>query len=435
MVTEANGVEMADMERKVKLTDRIVNGAKPEALRYVIWDTEKKGFGLRVEPSGHKSFIVRYRTNGGGRNAPRRQMKIDGASGTVLTADAARKVANRILADVAHGKDPQDELAAKRREMTVSALCDLYLQEGTETKKASTLSTDTGRIERHIKPLLGKRLITEISGTDIEHFMRDVAKGKTKADIKTKKWGRAIVEGGKGTATRTVGLLGGIFSFAVRRKLRPDNPVRGVKRYADKTGERFLSAKELAMLGEVLREFEADGANRSALAIIRLLTFTGARKSEITGLKWSEVDFERSCLRLADSKTGAKVIPLGPPALAILSALEQVEGSPFVFPAEAGENAFQGMEKVWRKVRVKAKLKDVRLHDLRHSFASVGLAGGDALPIIGKLLGHADLKTTARYAHLADDPVKAAAGRISGAIAATMAGKPKGKIVAMKKAR
>ena len=430
---------MAETERREKLTDRIVNGAKAKAVRYVIWDTEKKGFGLRVEPSGHKSFIVRYRTNGGGRNAPRRQMKIDGANGTVLTADAARKVANRILADVAHGKDPQDELAAKRREMTVSALCDLYLEEGTETKKASTLATDKGRIERHIKPLLGKRLITEISGTDIEHFMRDVAKGKTKADIKTKKWGRAIVEGGKGTATRTVGLLGGIFSFAVRRKLRPDNPVRGVKRYADKKGERFLSAKELATLGEVLRAFESDGANGSALAIIRLLTFTGARKGEIAGLKWSEVDLDQSCLRLSDSKTGAKVIPLGPPALTILADLSDlcelapIDGSPLVFPAEAGANAFQGTEKVWRKVRIAANLKDVRIHDLRHSYASFALAGGDTLPIIGKLLGHSDLKTTARYAHLADDPVKAAANRISGTIADAMAGSPRGKIVPFKK--
>ncbi len=424
---------MADKERKAKLTDRVVNAAKAEPQRYVVWDTDKKGFGLRVEPSGHKSFIVRYRTNGGGRSAPRRQMKLSGATGMGLTADAARKLAERILGQVANGKDPQDELAAKRREMTVSVLCALYLDEGTETKKASTLATDKGRIERHIKPLLGKRLITEISSADVERFMRDVANGKTKANVKTKKYGRAIVDGGKGTATRTVGLLGGIFSFAVRRKLRSDNPVRGVKRYADNKGKRFLSAKELATLGETLRTYEAKGANSSALAIIRLLTFTGARKSEITGLKWNDVELERSCLHLSDSKTGAKVIPIGPPALAILSELTAVEGSPYVFPAEAGGGAFQGTEKIWRKVRDAAKLRDVRIHDLRHSFASVGLAGGDALPIIGKLLGHADVKTTARYAHLADDPLKAAATRISGSIAAAMAGKPIAEIVSLKK--
>ena len=139
-----------------------------------------------------------------------------------------------------------------------------------------------------------------------------------------------------------------------------------------------------------------------------------------------------SCLRLSDSKTGAKVIPLGPPALAILSDLIVVEGSPFVFPAEAGSGAFQGTEKIWRKVRDAAKLQDVRIHDLRHSFASVGLAGGDALPIIGKLLGHSDVKTTARYAHLADDPVRAAASRISGSIAAAMNGKSGAKVVTLK---
>lgn len=126
-------------------------------------------------------------------------------------------------------------------------------------------------------------------------------------------------------------------------------------------------------------------------------------------------------------------LPIGPPALAILSELTPVEGSPLVFPAEAGVNAFQGTEKIWRKVRVAANLKDVRIHDLRHSFASFGLAGGDALPIIGKLLGHSDVKTTARYAHLADDPVKAAANRISGTIAAPMAGEPRAKIVALSK--
>ncbi len=252
-----------------------------------------------------------------------------------------------------------------------------------------------------------------------------MSSGKTKVDLKTGKRGRAIVEGGKGTATRTVGLLGGIFSFAVRQKLRTDNPVRGVKRYRDKKGERFLSLKEMATLGEVLRSLEIAGTNRSALAIIRLLALTGARKGEIANLKWSEVDLDRSYLRPHDSKTGAKVIPLGPPALEILSQLAPVEGTPFVFPAEAGPNAFQGTEKVWRKVRQASDLADLRIHDLRHSFASSGLSAGDSLAMIGKLLGHADVKTTARYGHLADDPVKQAAARISNSIAAAMGSESK----------
>ena len=424
---------MADIERKAKLTDRVVNSAVSEAHRYIIWDTEKPGFGLRVEPSGHKSYIVRYRANGGGRNAPRRQMTIKSTGSNILSAQDARKIARGILADVEKGQDPAHELHKKRQEMTIAALCGLYLEEGAEIKKPSTLATDRGRIERHIKPLLGARLISEISSADIERFMKDVAKGKTAVDVKTKKRGRAIVEGGKGTASRTVGLLGGIFTFAVKRKLLAINPVRGVKRYADNKGERFLSAKELAVLGEALRVFEAKGANKAALAIIRLFTFTGARKGEIASLKWSEVDLERSCLRLADSKTGAKVISLGPPALEILSEMQPTGGSPFVFPPESGKNAFQGTEKVWRKVRKAANLNDVRLHDLRHSFASIGLLSGDSLPLIGKLLGHADVKTTARYAHLADDPLKAAANRISGNIAAAMEGKPGATVVRIRK--
>jgi integrase len=326
-------------------------------------------------------------------------------------------------------------LRAKRGEKTVAELCDLYLVEGTSTKKPSTLATDRGRIARHIKPLLGRKLVSDVTQGDVERFMRDVAEGKTKADIKTKARGRAIVEGGKGTASRTVGLLGGIFAFAIRHKLRADNPVRGVHRYPDNRGERFLSAKEMARLGESLRALEADGANRSAIAIIRLLTFTGARKSEIAGLEWREVDIERSCLRLKDSKTGAKAIPLGPPALAILSKIKPMQGSPYVFPAEAGGGTFQGTENVWRKVRIAAKLNDVRIHDLRHSFASMGLMTGDALPVIGKLLGHADIKTTSRYSHLADDPLRAAANRISSNIAAAMMGKRSATVVPLKRAK
>jgi len=424
VVTKTKRCKMAVIERRAKLTDKVVRDAAPGAKRYILWDTALTGFGLRVEPSGHKSFVVRYRVKPGGKNAPRRQMMLTANPGETLTASEAREVAVNILADVTKGKDPAEERDVKRREMTVAALCDFYLKEGVGDKKASTLIIDKGRIERHIKPLLGEKRLSEVTDRDVNRFMSAVANGKTAADVKTKAHGRAIVEGGKGTAARTVGLLGGIFSFAVAEKLRADNPVRGVKRYADKKGERFLSGKELSALGEALRSLEAEGANKSAIAIIRLLTFTGARKGEITGLRWSEVDLERSCLRLGDSKTGAKVIMLGPPALAILSEFNPVEGSTFVFPAESGGGTFQGTEKVWRKARTRAGLSDVRLHDLRHSFASIALEAGNSLALIGKLLGHADVKTTSRYAHLADDPLKAAANKISDSIAAAMEAKP-----------
>ena len=431
-----------DKLAKRNLTKRTVDAAKATTKDYVLWDEALTGFGLRVRPTGQKSFVAVYRV-GRGRGGTLRKLTI-GKYGEKLTADQARAKAHKFLLDAGAGGDPALKLRHERTESTVSELCDLYLREGCKDKKASTLATDQGRIERHIKPLLGRKRISLVSQDDVERFLIDVSAGKTKVVIKTKKRERELVKGGKGTAARTVGLLGGIFSFAVRQKLRPDNPVRGVKRSADKKSARFLSPKELADLGQALRTLEDQGHNRNAIAILRLLTFTGARKTEIASLKWREVDIDHSCLRLEDSKTGAKIILLGPPALTILSDLSRGRAqlqldlgtpSPFVFPPLTGESHFQGTEKVWRKARKLAGLPGVRIHDLRHSFASMGLASGAALPVIGALLGHADVKTTARYAHLADDPVRQAADSISNELAAAMSGAPKAKVVQFPKAK
>ena len=211
-------------------------------------------------PSGVKTFIVEYRPGAGGRGVPKRRATL-GRYG-VLTPDEARDLAKGVLVRVHSGADPAGDKAKLRAELTVAQLCDLYLDEGCDTKKASTIATDRGRIERHIKPLLGRKRIGEVTRSDVERFMRDVANGKTAADVKTGKFGRAIVEGGKGTATRTVGLLGGIMSFAVSRRLRDDNPVRGVKRYPDKKGETFLSAAELGRIGAALTNAEAPARAR-----------------------------------------------------------------------------------------------------------------------------------------------------------------------------
>src|SRR5688572_30844640 len=288
-----------------RITKRTVDALKITGREYVHWDEELKGFGVRVRSSGARSFVAVYRT--GGRNTPLRRVTI-GAVGKI-EADRAREEAKAIIRQAELGQDRAADKAKARAEWTFERVCDLYLDEGCETKKASTIATDKGRIERHIKPLLGKKRIGEITRSEVEKFMRDVAGGKTAADVKTKERGRAIVEGGKGTATRTVGLLGGIMSFAVARRLRADNPVRGVKRYPDRKGETYLSPRELARIGAALAAAEAAGANPSALAIIRLLAFTGARKSEVAALRWREVDLDRGYLRLGDSKTGAKVVP------------------------------------------------------------------------------------------------------------------------------
>lgn len=432
---------MAGEKSMSKLTKRLVDAAQPNDRPYRLWDSELRGFGLKVTPAGAKSYIATYRA-GTGRGAPQREYTL-GRHG-VLTPDQAREEAQRVLSSARLGGDPQGERHLQRGELTVAQLCDLYLEEGTANKKASTLATDRSRIAAHIKPLLGGKRISAITAIDIERFLRDVASGKT-ATQPRKVGSRAVshVLGGKGTASRTVGLLGGILTYAVKKRLLAENPVRGVQRFEDKRSERFLSGTELARLGEALAAAETAGSNALGLAVIRLLITTGARKSEIEGLRWEEVDFERSALRLRDSKTGAKVVVIGAPALALLSDLAakakaQPVASPFVFPASRGAAAhWTGTAKVWLTVRKAAALPGVRLHDLRHTFASLAIAaagGGNSLAMIGKLLGHADVKTTARYAHLGDDPVRQAANRIASAAAAGLAGKA-GEVVDIRKAR
>jgi integrase len=265
----------------------------------------------------------------------------------------------------------------------------------------------------------------------VKKFLQDVANGKTTADVKTVKRGRAIVRGGQGTATRTVGLLGGIFAYAVDCGMIDASPVIGVKRFADKKGNRYLSQQELVALGEALRKAESEDGNPLAISVIKLLVFTGARKNEIQGLKWSEVDFASGYLKLADSKTGQKAIPLNAGALQVLNDQERVAGNDHIFPAFRGTGHYEGTPKVWERIRQKAGLTDVRLHDLRHSFASIAVAGGASLPIIGALLGHAHSATTQRYAHLSDDPLRAASEAVGKKITAAMTGPNEGKVIGL----
>ncbi|MEM7303462.1 MAG: site-specific integrase [Pseudomonadota bacterium] len=403
-----------------KLTKSAIDAAAPRADDYFVWDGELKGFGIKIAKGGRKSYVFKYRV-GTGRAAPTRRMTI-GAHGSPWTVNQARTEARKLLGRAANGEDPAKEKQDEKKQFTVAQLCDLYLENGVGTKKASTIATDRGRIERHIKPLLGRKKVPDVTRADIKRFLHDVAIGKTSIDQKTGLRGRAIVKGGKGTATRTVGLLGGIFSYAFDCGLIEINPVRGVKRFADRKGQRYLSQQELAALGQALADGGVRGLNPHALAILKLLVFTGARKGEIETLLWSAVDFEGGYLRLADSKTGQKAIPLNAGALEILSKIPRLEGSPFVFPAHRSDGHYEGTPKVWRTVRGMAGLDDVRLHDLRHSFASIAVSGGASLPIIGALLGHTDNKSTQRYAHLLDDPLKAASEEVGGKIAAAMKG-------------
>lgn len=393
-----------------KFTKKQVEALQPGN---TIWDAEVRGFGVRCQKRD-PVYVLKY-------SFRNRQRWISiGKHGSPWTVEKARNEAVRLLGIAASGIDPAEARDDLKNDLTISELCDLYLAEGCATKKASTVATDTGRIERHIKPLLGKKHCGSITRTDVERMMRDIANGKTATDEKTGFRGRAIVRGGKGTATKAVTLLGAMFTFAVNRGIRSDNPVHGIKKYAANKHERFLSVAELGRLGTALNDGEKKGVNPIGINGIRLLIMTGCRKGEILNLQWKHVDFERSCLRLPDSKTGAKVVPVGAAVIKLLEVLPRLKDNPYVLPGEKPGAHLVGLPRVWEKIRASAELDDVRLHDLRHSFASVGAASGDSLLMIGKLLGHRDSSTTARYAHLADDPLKATADRISDKIAAAM---------------
>jgi integrase len=408
----------------MKLTKRTVSSIPPDATRDIYaWDNEVRGFGLRIKPSGVRSFIVQYRNA----NGVSRRVTI-GKYG-VVTVDEARALAKLALAEVIKGGDPATKRTEDRRAMTVSQLCHAYLEAAekglvlgkrAQPKKPSTLYADKGRIMRHILPLLGRRIVRDLSAPDIARFMRDVAAGKTADNVKTRARGRAIVTGGRGTATRTVGLLGGILSFAVSEGVISMNPARGVKRPADQRREIRLSLEQYQLLGVALADAQARGENPVALAAIKLLALTGCRRGEIEGLRWSEVDQAGHCLRLLDSKEGRSIRPLGRAALVLLSDLPR-EGE-FVLPSGSPGRPSSGLPKSWRRIFKQTSLSGLTPHGLRHAFASVAADLGYAEPTIAALLGHATRTMTARYIHHPDVALIAAADAVSDLIAAALDG-------------
>jgi integrase len=404
-----------------RITKLLVENSEARGTDYFLWDTDVRGFGVKISAGGKKTYVCQYRTLGG--RAGRTRRFFIGRHGSPWTAEMARDEARKLLGSVAHGEDPATAKQSLKRRMTISELCDQYAAHGCPLKKASTLATDVGRIKRHIKPLIGNRFVEDITRGDVMKFLQDIANGSTKLDEKTRRRGRSIVRGGRGTASRTVGLLGAIYTYAISCEIVEHNPCRGIARFPDRKCMRFLSQEEIVRLGRALRDAAEEGENLKAVAIIKLLAFTGARKGEIEQLKWFEVDLDKHFLRFADSKTGQKIIPINQAAVSIIAAQRPREGNPFVFPADRSDSGFfEGMPKIWRRVRKAARLEDVRIHDLRHSFASVAVAGGASLPIIGALLGHKDTATTQRYAHLSADPLRAASQAVADAIAQALEG-------------
>jgi integrase len=384
-----------------KITKRSVEALTPtvNGIEAVLWDTELKRFGVRVQRGGAKSYILHYRA-GTGRGAPLRKLTI-GRHGSPWTPETARREARRLLGLVGTGADPAADKIARQEAPTVTELGERFLIEHAEAKRKSSTAVEYRRLlDKIILPALGKRKVADVTraeATRLHHTNRAAPY----------------------QANRVLAVLSKMFNLAERWGLRPDrsNPCRHVERFPEKKRERMLSSAELARLGDALMAYDG---SPYAVAAVKLLVFTGARLGEVLGLKWEWIDFERGEARLPDSKTGAKTIHLPPPALAMLAEVPQLEGNPYVIVGAKPGAALVNLEKPWRGIRGAAELDDVRLHDLRHAFASIAASSGMGLPIIGKMLGHTDPATTARYAHLASDPVKAAAAAVANKIAAAM---------------
>ena len=374
-----------------KLTKRIVDAADVRASEYFIWDDDIPGLGLRVLPSGRKGYVVQYR-------AGRRSRRMSLGASTVLTCEQARTRAITIIAAAKNGEDPAAERDAGRKAITVKELSERFDREHISLRvKPSTAKEYRRNLERFILPALGRLAVTDITRADVAKFHHDL---------------RHIPY----QANRCLEVISKMFSLAELWGLRPDgsNPRKHIKKYPEEKRERFLSAAELRRVGEVLREMEVEGIELpSAILAVRLLILTGCRLNEIMTLKWEHVDLADNVLRLPDSKTGAKIVHLGQPAIERLKAAEQITDNPWVITGILEGKRLSDLQPFWQRVRARAGLKDVRIHDLRHTFASTAVAAGQGLPMIGKLLGHTQVQTTARYAHLAAEPVKTAADSVA----------------------
>ncbi|ESQ75979.1 hypothetical protein ABAC402_05920 [Asticcacaulis sp. AC402] len=411
----------------------------PETGETRLWDTDLTGFLVRVRPSGRKVYAVRYRIG------KENQIYTIGAHGSPWTPAKARKKAQEVLDNVTAGLDPAAEKLAERHAMTVADLIKEYIERGPQTKankRAISWSSDASCLHRHILPLVGTKAADRLSHEDAARAIYDIRHGKTAVVEKSDKpRGKAVVTGGDGVARRTRAVAAAMFAWGIKHGLVKQNPFTGIDLPAAPVKERFLSQAEAGAFLDALARLEAEGSvDRVYGDALRLLLLTGARKSEIANLTWSEVDFDRRCLVLppertkAGGKTGERRIMLMPAALEILSRRHDaradyvgVDGKPLelplVFPSPRTLNTtggpIVGLRRIFAKACLAADIKGVRLHDMRHSFASFAVADGASLFLVSKLLGHANTRTTERYAHLSSDPLQEAVDKIGKRLSVT----------------
>lgn len=383
------------MRSAFRISKRTVDALEASDRDQDHYDSDLKGFGVRVRRSGRKTYFVMMR-----HKCVMRRFTI-GTHGA-LSPEQARLKAKQIVADLAIDRNPTAEMEALRNAITVKSLGERFLTEYVPSHcKPNTAGEYKRCVEIFINPEIGTMRLTSVERTDIaklHHGLRNIPY----------------------QANRVLGVLSVMFAQAENWNLRPiaSNPCRGVKKFKESKRERFLDGVELGRLGQALAAEQA--FSPSAVTCVRLLILTGCRLGEIQTLKWSYLNLDARLAFLPDSKTGKKTLYLGAAAVELLKSLTRLKGNPFVIVGEVEGQHLTDMQRPWRRIRKAAGLQDVRLHDLRHTFASNGVALGEGLPIIGKLLGHSQPATTARYAHLAADPSLAAADKISANIASLM---------------
>ncbi len=397
-----------------KLTIRTVEALKPGDRERFVWDGEMRGFGLRVLPTGIKTFVVQYRTG-----ANRQRRMVLGRYG-ILSPEEARREAREALALVARGKDPAAEREKIRESGTVAKLCERYITEHAKPfKKASSAGADRQLIESNIKPNLGSTPVSAVTRADIlkaRHALRSTPIA----------------------ANRTLALLSKMFNLAEAWGLRPDgsNPCRHVERFQENERRRFFGPDELSQLGAALAEAERTATTHpGAIAALRLLSLTGCRLSEVLRLRWDEVDFEAKCLRLPDAKAGARSVPLGSAAIVLLIDLQGANDPYVIQGMKRGQPlSIWCMERAWQRLRDKAGLKDARIHDLRHTVATMAAASGLNAFAVRDLLGHKTLAMANRYVKRVTDPLQEAADGVAGRVAAMMgAGRKPAEVLPLRK--
>jgi integrase len=387
-----------------------------------LWDGELRGFGVRVIPSGLRSFVLQYR-NGEGRS---RRMVI-GRYG-ILTVEQARDQAKIRLGTIAGGADPAQESANSREAISVADVCDWYLREAAAGRilgrrnrpiKASTLAMDRSRIETHIKPLLGRRQVRALKLSDIEGMQTDIAAGKT---AKPRAVGRGgVTTGGSGVAARTVSTLQSLLAHATRLDIIATNPSRGVRKLPGKRRERRLSVAEIKKLGEAMRLAEEKGEHPVGLAAVRLMLLTGFRVTEVLGLKREWLHADQGFCDFPDTKSDGQVRPVGPSAAKLAASQPLRKNCPYVFPSDVGDGHFTAASSCLRRLCATIKIEGVTPHALRHTFGSVAGDLGFSELTIAALLGHASRGVTQGYIHI-DEALRLATNRTCEEIASLLDG-------------